>query len=132
MATSRHIRTLSRRTVLKLAGGLAGGLATAGAWMSVSTAAPLFTGVRYVYYFDPNCATDSWFCRHPSRIGGSCNVCTACINHAANKRWSVFWAMRRAHPCCRCTVKRMKVSKAEFGRMFGTGFRFRYEYDARR
>ena len=60
-----------------------------------------------IYYLDPNCEGEPDACTHATarRIGNSCNVCYACINHANNKRWATREAITRAHPCCRCSMK---------------------------
>ena len=48
--------------------------------------------------------------------------CNACRNHAEHKRFATYAAAdrNRAHPNCRCGIRSVKVSDAEFYTLFGS------------
>jgi hypothetical protein len=120
---------LTRRAALRTWAAMAAVVAAGG----VSLRGALGARQATIYYLDPNCAGTPDACDHPTdkRNKHSCNVCYACINHAKHKRWASEEAITRAHPCCRCSVKKSKVPAAVFETMFGTGASFAPEYDAR-
>lgn len=68
-----------------------------------------------VYVFDPDTV---------DRITGlSCASCSACRRHAEHKRFASAEAadVRRAHPHCRCGIRAVPVSGAEFESFFVAG-----------
>jgi hypothetical protein len=130
MATPRLPGIFSRRAFIKLSGAIAGVAGAATERLRMVSAAP--GGTRWVYYLDPDCGTDPRTCAHPSTVGGvGCAGCKYCQEHAKNKRWADPGAVRRAHACCRCTLKKQTVAVAEYERLFGKGKSFRREFDAR-
>lgn len=65
-----------------------------------------------VYVFDPDTVDQA--------TGLSCASCSACRRHAKHKRFASAEAaeMRRAHPYCRCGIRAVPVSRAEFESFF--------------
>lgn len=120
---------ITRRAFVK-GWALVTGIIAAG---SISIREALGATLLPVYSLDPNCASTPNVCSHPTdeRSVRSCNACYACINHAKNKRWASEEAIRRAHPCCRCSVKVSWAPKRAFEQMFGSGAAFQPEYDQR-
>lgn len=66
----------------------------------------------FVYVFDPDTVDQV--------TGLSCASCSACRRHAEHKRFSSAEAadMKRAHPHCRCGIRAVPVSRAEFESFF--------------
>ncbi len=120
----------TRRGMLRLGGALAAVVALLPG--SLQTALGQRRQVM-IYVLDPNCSHAPETCDHPTdtRPSNSCNVCKACIEHARNKRWASPDFITRAHPCCRCAIRKTNVSVSEYQRMFGTGRNARADFDFR-
>lgn len=119
----------TRRRMLRLGGALA----AVAALLPGSLQTALGQRQVTIYVLDPNCSSEPETCGHPTekRPRNNCNVCKACIEHARNKRWASPEFITRAHPCCRCAIRKTNVSVSDYQRMFGTGRDARADFDLR-
>jgi hypothetical protein len=136
MAPLRDPVRVTRRSLLRIGGGLAAALAAGSVWIREASAVrrggffnPNVLIPVKIYYLSPDCSSIQ--CADQTELRHSCNSCNACRNHARNKRWASAEAVRRAHDCCRCTVKSTYVLRGIHEGMFGTGASFRPEFDYR-
>lgn len=136
MSDFREPLHVSRRSLLKASGVAVATVAATATYVRDAAAVrkggffnPVLLAPVPVYYLSPDCASTQ--CADQTEIRHSCNSCKACRRHAINKRWASESAIRRAHPCCRCTVKKTLVPRALYQEMFGTGAQARTEFDLR-
>jgi hypothetical protein len=104
----------SRRTVVTRGSALVAAIAgisslVAPGWAKIKT--------RNVWRLDPHYGPCN---KHPN--GKGCSACTACVNHAKNKRFATRHAANthRAHKHCNCkVVKGGKISRSAYNDLFG-------------
>jgi hypothetical protein len=136
MAQIRDPFQVTRRSLLKISGAAVTTLGASATYIREASAArrgtffnPVSLTPMAVYYLSPDCSTIE--CADQTEIRHSCNSCKACRRHSINKRWTTETAVVRAHDCCRCTVKKTLVPRAQYEEMFGTGPSARTEFDFR-
>lgn len=113
----------SRRSFLTRAGIAAGAFAAATFRLPAEALGekPRHRKHKHVYKLAPD--GPKYHCSPSQEAHHSCQACNACHAHAHNKLFATKEAAKeerhRAHPGCRCGVKRgRKLSRQKFGELF--------------